>query len=93
MPGHAARPRDPSAGRGRVPVAVDEASIKDIPGVKVVVREKGFIGVVAAREWDAIRRREKLKVTWSDVKPPSPTMTTCMTTSARRTVAASTTTR
>ena len=56
---------------GAVPTAVDESSVKDIPGVKVV-HEKGFIGVVAPKEWDAIRASEKLKVTWSDVKPPFP---------------------
>jgi nicotinate dehydrogenase subunit B len=56
---------------GSVPTAVDEASVKDIPGVKVVW-QKGFIGVVAPREWDAIRASEKLKVTWSEAKPPFP---------------------
>ena len=56
---------------GAVPVKVDESSIKDIPGAKVV-REKGFIGVVADKEWDAIKAARKLKVEWSDVKPPFP---------------------
>jgi nicotinate dehydrogenase subunit B len=28
--------------------------------------------VVAPREWDAIRASEKLKITWSDAKPPFP---------------------
>jgi nicotinate dehydrogenase subunit B len=54
---------------GAVPTAVDEASVKDIPGVKVVW-QKGFIGVVAPKEWDAIRAARQLKVIWSDVKPP-----------------------
>jgi CO/xanthine dehydrogenase Mo-binding subunit len=54
-----------------VPTAIDESSVKDIPGVKVVW-QKGFLGVVAPREWDAIRASEKLKVTWSDAKPPFP---------------------
>ena len=45
--------------------------VKDIPGVKVV-HDKGFIGVVAPKEWDAIRAAEQLKVTWSDAKPPFP---------------------
>ena len=54
---------------GAVPTAVDESSVKDIPGVQVVW-QKGFIGVVAPREWDAIRASRQLKVTWSDVKPP-----------------------
>ncbi|HEV3490975.1 MAG TPA: molybdopterin cofactor-binding domain-containing protein, partial [Reyranella sp.] len=54
---------------GAVPVAVDEASVKDIPGVQVVW-QKGFIGLVAPKEWDAIRAAKALKITWSDVKPP-----------------------
>ena len=54
-----------------VPVAVDESSIKDIPGAKVVW-DKGFLGVVADREWDAIQAAEKLKVEWSAVQPPFP---------------------
>src|SRR5438874_2042367 len=56
---------------GAVPVKVDESSIKDIPGARVVW-EKGFIGVVADKEWDAIKAAQKLKVEWSDVKPPFP---------------------
>ena len=54
---------------GAVPTAVDEASIKDIPGAKVVW-EKAMLGVVAPREWDAIKASRQLKVTWSDVKAP-----------------------
>ena len=54
---------------GAVPVTVDEASIKDIPGVQVVW-QKGFIGLVAPKEWDAIRAAKALKITWSEVKPP-----------------------
>jgi nicotinate dehydrogenase subunit B len=56
---------------GAVPTAVDQSSVADIPGAQVVW-QKGFIGVVAPREWDAIRAAEKLKVTWSDAKPPFP---------------------
>jgi CO/xanthine dehydrogenase Mo-binding subunit len=59
---------------GAVPVTVDEASIKDIPGVRVV-REKSFLGVVAPKEWDAIKAAQTLKVTWSDAKPPFPDQT------------------
>ncbi len=54
---------------GAVPTAVDEASIKDIPGAKVVW-EKALLGVVAPKEWDAIKASRQLKVTWSDVKAP-----------------------
>jgi nicotinate dehydrogenase subunit B len=56
---------------GAVPVKVDESSISDIPGAKVVW-DKGFLGVVADKEWDAIRASQKLKVEWSDAKPPFP---------------------
>ncbi len=56
---------------GAVPVKVDEGSIKDIPGAKVVWN-KGFLGVVADREWDAIKAAEKLKVDWSEAQPPFP---------------------
>jgi nicotinate dehydrogenase subunit B len=60
---------------GSVPVKVDEASIKDIPGAKVVW-QNGFLGVVADREWDAIQAMQKLKVEWSQVKPPFPPQAT-----------------
>ncbi|HZL30628.1 MAG TPA: molybdopterin cofactor-binding domain-containing protein, partial [Pseudolabrys sp.] len=56
---------------GSVPVKVDEASITDIPGARVVW-DKGFLGVVANKEWDAIQAAEKLKVEWSQVTPPFP---------------------
>ena len=56
---------------GAVPVKVDESSIKDIPGAKVVW-DKGFLGVVANKEWDAIQAAQKLKVEWSQVEPPFP---------------------
>ncbi len=49
---------------GSVPTAVDEKSVADIAGVKVVWKQ-GFLGVVAPREWDAIRAAAALKVTWS----------------------------
>lgn len=54
---------------GSIPVKVDEASIKDIPGAQVVW-DKGFLGVVANKEWDAIKAAEKLKVEWSQVADP-----------------------
>ncbi|HEY7298369.1 MAG TPA: molybdopterin cofactor-binding domain-containing protein [Xanthobacteraceae bacterium] len=54
---------------GAVPISVDESSIRDIPGVKVV-REKDFIGVVADKEWDAVKAAQKLTIKWSDAKPP-----------------------
>ena len=54
---------------GAVPVKVDESSIKGIKGARVV-RDKDFIGVVADREWDAIKAAKQLKIEWSDAKPP-----------------------
>jgi nicotinate dehydrogenase subunit B len=56
---------------GAVPVSVDDSSIKDIAGARVV-HEKNLIGVVAPKEWDAIRASRQLKVTWSDAKPAFP---------------------
>ena len=56
---------------GSVPVKVDEASIKDIPGA-MVVWDKGFLGVVADKEWDAIKAAQTLKVEWSAAEPPFP---------------------
>ena len=56
---------------GSVPVRVDEASVKDIPGAKVVW-DKGFLGVLADKEWDAIQAASKLKVEWSQAQPPFP---------------------
>lgn len=56
---------------GSVPVKVDEGSIKDIPGAKVVW-DKGFLGVVADKEWDAIKAAQKLKVEWATASPPFP---------------------
>jgi nicotinate dehydrogenase subunit B len=58
---------------GSAPINVDEGSIKGIPGAKIVW-DKGFLGVVADREWDAIKAARDLKVEWSEVKPPFPSM-------------------
>ena len=56
---------------GAVPLAVDESSVRDIPGVRVV-HDKGFLGIVAEREWDAVQAAELLQVTWSEAAPPFP---------------------
>jgi CO/xanthine dehydrogenase Mo-binding subunit len=56
---------------GSVPVKVDESSIKDIPGAQVV-HQSGVLGVVAPKEWDAIKASQQLKVEWSKVEPPFP---------------------
>ena len=56
---------------GATPVKVDESSIKDIPGAKVVW-DKGFLGVVADKEWNAIKAAQQLKVEWSQTQAPFP---------------------
>ena len=56
---------------GAVPVKVDDSALKSIAGAKVVW-DKGFLGVVADKEWGAIQAAEKLKVEWSTVQPPFP---------------------
>jgi CO/xanthine dehydrogenase Mo-binding subunit len=63
--GRAIRP--PTAG-AKV-VSVDETSIAGIKGARVV-RKDDFVGVVAEKEWDAIQAAQRLKVVWSDAKPP-----------------------
>ena len=44
--------------------SVDESSIAQIPGAKVV-RIGNFLGVVAPDEWDAVKAARQLKVTWT----------------------------
>jgi nicotinate dehydrogenase subunit B len=56
---------------GAVPVSVDEASIADIAGARVV-RVKDLIGIVADKEWDAVRAARSLPVAWSQVEAPFP---------------------
>jgi CO/xanthine dehydrogenase Mo-binding subunit len=56
---------------GATPVKVDESSIAAFPGAKVVW-DKGFLGVVADKEWDAVKAAQSLKVEWSETKPPFP---------------------
>ena len=46
-------------------VSVDETSIKDIPGAKVV-RVKDLVAVVADDEWSAIRASRALRAQWSE---------------------------
>ena len=43
--------------------SLDESSIANIPGVRVV-RRRDFLAVVSANEWDAVRAARQLKVTW-----------------------------
>ncbi|MCC8961956.1 xanthine dehydrogenase family protein molybdopterin-binding subunit, partial [Bradyrhizobium sp. Pear76] len=52
-------------------IAVDEASVRDIPGLVAVVRIGDFVGVVAEREENAIKAAAQLKVSWK----PGPELT------------------
>ena len=64
--GRVVRPRGQRAyGDGAKPVHIDESSIKDIPGARIV-RKGDFVGVVAEREWDAVKAAQQLKVTWRE---------------------------
>src|SRR5450432_1224110 len=51
-------------------IAVDEASVADIPGLVAVVRIGDFVGVIAEREENAIKAAAQLKVLWK----PTPTL-------------------
>lgn len=55
-------------GAGRI-VAVDDAEALAMPGVVAVVRNGDFLGVVAEREWQAIRAAEAVRVTWAPAAP------------------------
>jgi CO/xanthine dehydrogenase Mo-binding subunit len=64
--GRVVRPRGQRAyGAGAKPLVIDESSIAAIPGARVV-RKGNFVGVVAEREWDAIKAARALKVTWEE---------------------------
>ncbi|WP_229171838.1 xanthine dehydrogenase family protein molybdopterin-binding subunit, partial [Bradyrhizobium altum] len=52
-------------------IAVDEASVRDVPGLVAVVRIGDFVGVVAEREENAIKAAAQLKVSWK----PGPALT------------------
>jgi CO/xanthine dehydrogenase Mo-binding subunit len=66
---HARVIRPPVA--GAMPNSVDETSIKNIPGARVVQKD-GYIAVVAEKEWNAIRAQQQLKVSWSQPAPAFP---------------------
>jgi len=62
--GRIVRPRGQTAyGSGAKVATLDERSIAHIPGARVL-RKADFVGVVADREWDAVRAARELKVTW-----------------------------
>src|SRR3984893_15673092 len=45
-------------------ITVDEASVRDIPGLIAVVTIRDFVGVVTDREENAIKAAAQLKVSW-----------------------------
>ena len=51
-------------------IAVDESSVRDIPGLVAVVRIGDFVGVVAEREENAVKAAAQLKIAWK----PTPTL-------------------
>jgi CO/xanthine dehydrogenase Mo-binding subunit len=62
--GRVVRPRGQGAyGSGAKVISLDETSIGNIPGARVL-RRGDFVGVVAENEWDAVRAARQLKVTW-----------------------------
>jgi len=62
--GRVVRPRGQGAyGTGAKPLDIDESSIKHIAGARLV-RKGDFVGVVAPREWDAVKAARDLKVAW-----------------------------
>jgi CO/xanthine dehydrogenase Mo-binding subunit len=68
--GRIVRPRGQGPyGTGAKPLEIDESSIRGITGARVV-RRGDFVGVVAEREWDAVKAARALKVTWQE----SPTL-------------------
>jgi nicotinate dehydrogenase subunit B len=50
---------------GATVVNVDESSVQGMPGLVKVVVKKNFVGVVAAKPWQAIQAANKLKVNWT----------------------------
>jgi nicotinate dehydrogenase subunit B len=60
------RPRGQRAyGSGAKVRSIDNSSIANIPGAQIV-RRGDFVGVVAEREWDAVKAAQQLAVTWEE---------------------------
>ncbi len=58
---------DAGAFVGNSLIAVDEASVRDIPGLVAVVRIGDFVGVIAEREENAVKAAAQLRVSWKPV--------------------------
>lgn len=64
--GRIVRPRGQGAYRDAARVVrIDAGTIASIPGARVV-RRADFVGVVAPREWDAVRAAQQLRVEWEE---------------------------
>ena len=62
--GRIVRPRGQGAYKDGISVLnINEDSIAGIPGARVV-RQNNFVGVVAKKEWDAVKAAQQLEVTW-----------------------------
>ena len=68
---HGAVVRPPSVGATLAGAAVDESSIRSLPGVVKVVVRRNFVGVVAAKPWQAMQAAAQLKISWT----PGPALT------------------
>ena len=72
--GRVARPPyagvDAGAFVGTSLIAVDEASVRDIPGLIAVVTIRDFVGVITDREENAVKAATQLRVIWK----PTPTL-------------------
>ena len=72
--GRVVRPRGQRAYGSNPKVAhIDESSIANIPRARVV-RRGDFVGVVAEREWDAVKAARQLDIAW-EKSPPLPDQT------------------
>jgi nicotinate dehydrogenase subunit B len=62
--GRVVRPRGQGPyGAGAKVASIDESSIRNIPGARVL-RKGDFVGVVAENEWDAVRAASQLNIHW-----------------------------
>ncbi len=60
---------------GAVPTRVDERSISHLRDVQIVWHE-GLLGVVAGKEWTAVKAARDLRVEWSSPAEPFPSQST-----------------
>jgi nicotinate dehydrogenase subunit B len=69
---HARNVRPPFAGAKLI--SIEEASVKDIPGLIKIVSKGNYVAVVCEREENAIKAARQLKVNWEKpATPPFPT--------------------